>query len=248
MKKIGLVLILICFVLSLKAQINNELKTVVSAKNMNIVYLGVDNPISIAVSGIDNKLITVEIKKGNATIKNIELGEYIVNVKRIETPTVHINIKDHYDDIYGKDKTISISSDEIIEISVFAYLDNKKIECGTQKFRVIPLSYPKVEVENNAIEEIEKDNLLKNPYLKLMVEEFDFPIKYKIESFQMRFITKGIDPKEALTANNKNFTLKMISKINELEKGDKIYIEDIKISGPNKEITTANKSLILSIK
>lgn len=239
---------MLCLVLSLKAQIKNELKTVVSAKNMNIVYLDVDNPISIAVSGIDNKLITAEVKKGNATIKYVELGEYILNVKRVETPTIHIDIKDHYDNIYGTDTIISISSDEIIEISVFAYIDNKKIECGTQKFRVKPLNYPKVDVENNAVEEIEKDNLLKNPYLKLMLEEYDFPIKYKIESFQMRFNKKGIDQEDKLIANNNNFTLKMISKIKELEKGDKIYIEDIKISEPNKKITTVNKSLILSIK
>lgn len=248
MKKIGLLFIFICFVLSLKAQINNELKTVVSAKNMNIVYLDVDNPISIAVSGIDNRLITAVIKKGNATIKNIGLGEYIVNVKRVETPTVHIDIKDHYENIYGKDSIISISSDEIIEIAVFAYIDNKKVECGTQKFRVIPLSHPKFEVENNAIEEIEINNLLKNPYLKVMVEEFDFPIRYKIEGFQMRFNIKGVDQEDKLIANNNYFTLKMISKIKELEKGDKIYIEDIKISESNKEITKANKSLILLIK
>ena len=59
------------------AQTNTE--PVVSADNMNIFYIGVDNPVSVAVPGVLSEKLKVTISEGSITGSN---GKYTVNVSK----------------------------------------------------------------------------------------------------------------------------------------------------------------------
>ncbi len=61
MRRISLLaLMLMCIGFNLNAQVPNY-KTVIASTNLNILYLGIDNPVSIAVVGIDDSKISAEI-------------------------------------------------------------------------------------------------------------------------------------------------------------------------------------------
>ena len=64
----------IAVLLSLQLYSQNEPTVLVSADNMNILYLGLDNPISIAACGITNDKLNVSITNGTITGSN---GRYI---------------------------------------------------------------------------------------------------------------------------------------------------------------------------
>ena len=53
-------------------------QAVISADKMNVVYRGLDNPISISVPGVGDKDISSSVP-GNNKLKRIGLGKYILN-------------------------------------------------------------------------------------------------------------------------------------------------------------------------
>ena len=76
MKKITFFAIFIGFL------INSQAQTVaVSAEKMKIFYMGVDNPITIAVEGVADEDIKVSIN-ANAFIQKINKGQYVVRTTR----------------------------------------------------------------------------------------------------------------------------------------------------------------------
>jgi hypothetical protein len=248
MKKIYLLaLMLMCIGLNLNAQVPNY-KTVIASTNLNILYLGTDNPVSIAVVGIDDSKISAEITKGNATIKKVGRADYIVSVKNGDK---YEKTKIEKEGPNGKtieyDTLIAVSQNGIIEISVFENFHGKKIRCDKKTFRIRTLPKPIAEVGNNLGEEITVEKLLENPYIHLYLEDFDFPVKYNVKGFKMTFST-GNNNGPVLISNSEKFTPMMTFKIKELIKGDKIYIDNIKVSGPDGEKDAANKSIIISIK
>ena len=63
----------------------------VSADKMNVLYIGVDNPITIAVSDVTNENIKVKISKGEIRGSN---GKYIVRVKEKGSVTIEVSDRD----------------------------------------------------------------------------------------------------------------------------------------------------------
>ena len=60
-------------------KVNNELVAAVSPTRMNVLYIGIDNPVSIAVTGADMNEIEASIDNGSIAGKN---GDYTVRVKK----------------------------------------------------------------------------------------------------------------------------------------------------------------------
>ncbi len=113
-------------------------------------------------------------------------------------------------------------------------------------FSIIAL-YPLVKIDLQSVK-IDKKDLLKNPYINLKVEGFDFPVEYNINYFMMTFNTSKNTEAPLVSKSNK-FTPEMIEKIKTLKKGDKIYIEGIHAIGDDsKEVKVANPQMIFTIK
>jgi len=94
---------------------------------------------------------------------------------------------------------------------------------------------------------IDKKDLLKNPFIKLEIDDIYFPSEYSISSFMMTFNT-GKNGEAPLISRSNKFTPEMIDKIKTLKKGDKIFIEGIKALGDeNKEVRVANPQMIFTI-
>lgn len=248
MKKFSsLVLSLICIGITLNAQTNNDHKTVIATTNMNVVYIGINNPISIAVTGVDNEKLLVHVTQGNATIQQVGAGDYILNVKKGDSyETAIIDRQDKDGNNYQKDTTFLVKASDLVEIAVSVLIDNKVIDYGTQKFRVKEIPKPKAMLGSNDGGKIIKEMIIAQRGIKVVVEGFDFPVKYVVKEFQMCFSSYLKDA--PLISKDNNFTPEMIAKIKTLKKGDKIYIEGIRVAGTDGEKIVANPQMIFTIR
>jgi hypothetical protein len=65
--------------------------TAISPTRMNVLYFGVSNPVSIAVSGVPKDQIIVEMDNGSVTGEN---GNYNVIPKKFGIVSIHVFVKD----------------------------------------------------------------------------------------------------------------------------------------------------------
>ncbi|MFV0599870.1 MAG: GldM family protein [Bacteroidales bacterium] len=249
MKRLSLIaLMLFVSCISLNAQTTSTPKAVVAATTPQILYRGVDNPISIAVDGISDDYIIAEILSGSAKIKKVGKGSYIINiVDKTYLFDVVIDSVDTKGVEYQFNRTIKIPND-VITIGVYSQLGKEKVFLNQTTFKVKDIVYPNAKVVKSDGGLIDKKDLLKNPYINLEVEGFDFPVEYNINYFMMTFNT-GTNGEAPLISKSNKFTPEMIEKIKTLQKGDKIYIEGIHAIGDeNKEVKVANPVMIFTIK
>ncbi len=92
MKKLISILIVLIVSCSLFSQ--NEHPFAVAPAKLNIFYIGVDNPVDIAVFSVKQEDISVSITNG--TIKSIGNGRYIVKVIRPGNAKITIKKNDRY--------------------------------------------------------------------------------------------------------------------------------------------------------
>lgn len=246
MKRLSLIaLMLFVSCISLNAQTTSTPKAVVAATTPQILYRGVDNPISIAVDGISDEYIIAEISNGSAKINKIGKGSYIVNIEDA-IYTYDIIVDSVYSEgLFQIEKRIK-RPNNAIRISVYAQLGKEKVYLSSTNFKVKDI--PEAKVVNSDGGYIDKKDLLKNPYINLKVEDFDFPVEYNINYFMMTFNTSKNTEAPLVSKSNK-FTPEMIEKIKTLKKGDKIYIEGIHAIGDDrKEVKVANPQMIFTIK
>lgn len=249
MKRISfLALMLIVSCISINAQTTSTPKAVVAATTPQILYRGVDNPVSIAVDGISDEYINAVVSSGSAKINKVGKGSYIIN---IEDKTTLVNtIIDSIDakgNTFSMERIVKIPNDAIT-IGVYSQLGKEKVFLSSTSFKVKDIVYPNAKVVKSDGGLIDKKDLLKNPYINLKVEDFDFPVEYNINFFMMTFNTSKNTEAPLVSKSNK-FTPEMIEKIKTLKKGDKIFIEAIKAVGDDsKEVKVANPQMIFTIK
>ena len=84
---IPLTLILFIGIACVNGQNKQEKITSIAPTKMNVLYLGVDNPLVIAVSGVDNSEITVETNNGKISGEN---GMYMMRPKQVGTADIKV--------------------------------------------------------------------------------------------------------------------------------------------------------------
>lgn len=175
----------------------------VSADNMNVLYRGLDNPISVSVPGIPQEKLTVSAT--NVVLVNKGSGKYIV--------------KPNMD---GK-----------AEINVFATMENgEKRNMGTMTFRIkrVPVPVAKIgKIISTGI--MSKGELSSQTGIGAFYDKFDFAATCKVVSFDVSYITNGLNASEPGEGNL--FTAKHKNIFNNLRKNTKIYFENIKAVGPD---------------
>lgn len=175
----------------------------VSADNMNAVYIGLDNPISVSVPGIPNERLSVAISNGTLSAKGN--GKY--NVK--------------------------VAQGTKADVSVFATMENgERRSMGTMSFRVKRIPKPVAKVGNiTGSGSMSKGEL--NSVLGLIAyyENFDFNATCKVSSFDITYIVNGTAITKQVTGNAIDASVKAI--FERLRRNDRIYFENIKAIGPD---------------
>ena len=178
----------------------------VAPVKMNVLYIGVDNPLSVAVSDAADSRVTVSISGGGGTVSKVDAGVYNV---RVTTAT--------------NDCTINV------------YTDGKLTGSTTFRVRLLPEPSAAVGGFISGAD-INADALRKQAGVGVYIVNFPFDIKYEVVGFTVVLKDdKGnlntIPCDGALFSENAKQYLNQYTKA-----GDIVTIENIRVKGPNGQI------------
>jgi len=182
---------------------NSYVPIVTVSADLSVLYLGIDNPISIVVQGFLQEEISITVTNGS-----------------YEKTKRGWNIR-------------PISADEETAVTVQAMINDTLTIFGTRVFRVVPLSPPLVYVRLSSNKEIKVQNdfytktlnYLSSEQLKLFKKLLvQHPlVDYEVLSFSM----KNMQNRVIENAEGEDFTDKQLKMLARLKKGETIEITDI---------------------
>ncbi|HLP50145.1 MAG TPA: gliding motility protein GldM [Chitinophagales bacterium] len=178
---------------------------VVSPTKMNVLYIGVDNPMKISVPGVGAGDVSASLQGSGTLTKNSD-GTYTANVTGV-----------------GK-----------CNIAVSAKIDGKVQAMGTEEFRIKRIPDPQPSLGGKLFGGNTQPGTIKaQSGLVALLKDFDFDAKFTVTSFQMVYSSKGeIFKAETqgplFNANMKGF-------LDRAKPKDIIFIDEIKVVGPDKQ-------------
>lgn len=159
-------------------------QAVISPTKMNVLYIGVPNPIDISVSGFRADQISANISQGS--LSKAATG-YVAQVKTVGTATISVSVKDEY----GKVRPM-----------------------GNMLFRVKRVPDPVPMVNKQKGGKITKGQLLTQTGVKAELENFDFDMKFDVISFNLSATLKGfVEEKPSSSARFTPDQLSLIQRV-----------------------------------
>jgi gliding motility-associated protein GldM len=177
---------------------------VVSPTKMNVLYIGVDNPLSISVSGVPAEKVSVTISQGTIRPLSGSKSEYIAS------PT-------------------TTASDAVV--TVFADIGGQRKNMGSMPFRVKIVPSPVAKVGGKSSGRIEKNVLISQTGVLADMEDFLFDLRYTVTQFTVEVSTAQGD--RAYMSNSPAFTAEQKTLLNSLTKGQHVFFTNIKAKGPD---------------
>lgn len=181
---------------------------VVSLTKMNVVYAGIDNPVSISVPGVASHLINVSIPTGGATITKDpagKAGDYLIRASKLGKITVQVDAK----------------------------TDGKTMRSmGNKEIRVKKIPKPVLKIGNfKSGDVVTKAELLAIGQIRAAMEDFDFQLPaLNIASFD--FNVSG-SQKMDITGTGRALNPEMKSMLNNAKRGQKVTITNVVVKTPD---------------
>jgi len=178
----------------------------VSPTNMNVLYIGVENPLSVAITGVPKENLSPTISAGSIK-QDSKTGEWTCTVpSNIKLATVSVSIK---------------SATGLKQI-------------GSQEFRVKKLPDPKPTIANRDNGFVSRENLINaGKIVPLMPADFEFNYTFKVISFRMTmqrgFYTYNYD------SSDNELTDEMKEQISKSNRGQVLLFEEILVEGPGND-------------
>jgi gliding motility-associated protein GldM len=185
----------------------------VAADKMNVIYIGVPNPLTVSVPGVPDEKVKA-IPTGFTMVPDAKLGRGHFIAEAKGQP--------------GEAKVI-----------VSADFNGKPMQMGEFKFRLKRIPDPVAKIGGKKDGNIPKSALAAQQGIIPTMEGFDFELYPKVLSFKMSRYGKGRDPVEK-SAESGALTGDMKSIIEQCRAGDKILFEYIKVSMPDGTTRTVN--------
>ncbi len=184
---------------------------VVSATKMNVLYIGVPNPVDISVPGYAPELVTPSVSAGNSISPDpTKKGSYVLNCTK-------------------GTKEASVS------VSVKQGSTNKAMQ-GAVKFRVKNLPDPIAKVGGKESGVITKALLLASGGVAAVMKDFDFDLRVTVASYTVA-LNVGGEFKTA-SATGYNFTGEITTLLQKVKNNGRVIFEDIKVRMPDGTVRT----------
>ncbi|MBV8254930.1 MAG: gliding motility protein GldM [Chitinophaga sp.] len=178
--------------------------TSISADKMNVLYIGVQNPISISASGVPAEAVSASISGGGSITKK-GAGNYVVNVSAT-----------------GK-----------AVINVVANMNGKTMSLGQKEFRVKRVPDPSLQVGTYKGGSVKAAEFRNQQGLRAVLEDFEFEgVKYDVVSYRVGIESRGKEYQEG-DASSPYFPSNLTGSIHALRPGDIVHIENVKVKGPD---------------
>ena len=183
---------------------------VVSPTKMNVFYRGIENPVEISVAGFSNDKLSISITGGS--YKKLSDGSYtVMPSKNQKTRKAVITVKGEM-----PDGTIA--------------------NLGTKEFRIkdIPLPTPYWSGESHLSKKISKAQVREFAPVVARIDDFIFDVKTRVRGFKLTMISNGVV--WIGKSENNRFTAEMEKKLNKVQVGTLILIEDMTVKMPTGDV------------
>lgn len=177
---------------------------VVSPDKMNVLYMGVQNPLSVSAPGIPVDKLHVSISGGGGSLSGSK-GHYEARVTSIGEAMVNISAE------LEKGKTVNL---------------------GSTKFRVKRIPDPKAQFGGKSGGTSPAVNLRQQDRLFAKLENFEFDAKFVVKSFKM-FVAKPHQDAILTTSSSAELSAAQRAALASLTPGSTIYFDDIVAVGPD---------------
>jgi gliding motility-associated protein GldM len=194
-----------------------------SLDKMNVMYIGVDNPVTVAAAGYSVEDVSIAIPGAKITG---EKGHYVVNVDKVDPKLeVTINAK-------TKEGPIKKVGSMLIRVKK---IPDPVARVGTIASGAMSASQFRIQIAPNA-----------------KLDNFDFDARFMVTGFQFSMLPKGKDyqgPFKAYKVAGVRFEDNPdIKRLRDMAKpGDRIFIEEIKVIGPDKKERILPTPITLSL-
>lgn len=130
-------------------------------------------------------------------------------------------------------------------VAVSAEIDGKKKQMGTMEFKVkqIPPPVPKVAGRTGGV--IDRNSLLAQQIVVADLENFDFDASFRVISFTVSANVRSFSQDASSNSNKITDQQKTIMK--NVNKGDRVYFQDIKAIGPDGKVRDLQTTLFFKI-
>lgn len=181
----------------------------IALDKMNVLYIGVDNPVTVAASGGGDDRVAVSISGGGGTITRVGNGKYIA---RVGTQT----------------------DDCIINVTV----DGKSAGAGTFRTRFVPEATASVGGKSSGAN-MSQGELSAQPGVGAGIKNFPFELRYEVTGYTFSTDTDNGDVQSIPVVGNVfspqvRTAIRMHSK-----PGATVMFENIRVKGPDGRVFTA---------
>jgi len=176
----------------------------VSATKMNVLFVGLDNPISIAAAGVPAANLNVSISQGS--LKKVGTGKYVARVTDL-----------------NKDAVVHVSGN----------IDGQNTNLGNMKFRVMRVPDPVAMVGNSEGGRMRSAVFKAQEGVRAVLKNFYFDIRFKVTSFTMGFVGSGFSDYYEAKTSSAVFSSEMHKLMKRCKPGTRIFIDDIRAKGPD---------------
>lgn len=175
----------------------------VSATKMNVLFIGLDNPISVAAAGVPAEGVSASISQGS--LSKVGTGNYVAKVTKVGKATVNVSAQ-----VGGQTKNL-----------------------GSMEFRVMRVPDPVAEVGGSKGGRMQSAVFRVQQGVQASLENFYFDVKFPITHFTMGFAGTGFSDYIEKQANSALFTPDMKQLMQRCRPGTLIYIDEIRAKAPD---------------
>jgi len=175
----------------------------ISPTKMNVLYLGVPNPIRVSVPGVASENLVVTLSNGRIEKSG---DDYLAYPSKL--------------DATSKSTSISVS----------ARFGSETRPMGSMDFRVKEVPPPTATIGGKNGGNIKKEELLSENGIFADLKDFDFDLKFKVTQFDITLSGAGGYVKTFSSKDNK-FTSEQRDQFGKLGQGSIIYIDNIMAKG-----------------
>ncbi|MFA6923992.1 MAG: gliding motility protein GldM [Bacteroidales bacterium] len=175
----------------------------VAAENMNVFYIGLDNPVSVSVPGMSDDKVFVSMTNGQ--IRKVGKGKYMVKVGG------------------GKDTKVSVTAD----------LGGSKKAMGAFPYRIKKIPDPIPMIAGSRGGPVNKNAIVAAPYLNAVLEDFLFAgVRYTVTGFEFSTLGQG-GLLFTRNIQGSQLTPECIDKCKTGRAGQKVFFDNIQAKGPD---------------
>ncbi len=178
----------------------------ISATKMNVMYIGLDNPVSISVPGFPPSSVIATISAGGRLVKKSST-DYIVKVTRRGKVTISVSVKD----------------------------EKGTKSMGKAEFRVRNIPKPVAQLgtlQNGQVSSVGTIRANANRIYGSLGEGFAYEgIKYTVIDYVFLFVPRRGEPK-TIRGRGQNLNAAMKRLVSRMRSGDRILLDQIRAKGP----------------